>query len=625
MLDFNNLGTGLDGYLVQIEKAFRLAAFNGKLPLIGDDLQQGADFLGGLRTELQSSIWSQLPGGGRPLDAKEVTDFIDANLASALDSAGMSAVDLNVGFVCTATLGQADAPAVSPTTATPTTTWQYKIVAHQGTDTSGTAGDSIPSNPGSTGTNAGAGTLDTENYNTLTWAAVDGATGYKILRKKQGESDFTFLKLVTTTTYTDKGQDTPTAYTPVTVAPDRVPCPADAIDGVTLEFTVRQGKVSPGQGCEADADPSIKPCLEADVPLDIGIPGLALKAGPSGDPASDGISTKLGFALHFKVGLSKEKGFFVNTHDGWGSDDKAYPELQVGLGFDLPRDMLAELAFLKIHVTKHAGAGKLFAGAFQIDLKASSGEASCWTGSGAACNADETKVLTFADLGDTEVGDLFGISLKGAFDLDWDIVADADAALPGVRANFKLTWAFDNNAPSAFGTPDIAFKHVGINAGSFFQGLLGPIVKEVKRVTGPIQPVMDTLYAPIPVLSDLSKMAGGDDVTLVTLAKTFNTLADGPSLDFVDTVKAVIDFINHLPTCGSGEDCFIEIGSFDVLGAKALETSASPSAGTGLIDKVNNYSAATAEYMKTTMNEKNDNPDAAGKPVFATSGGADQG
>ncbi len=621
MLDFNNLGTGLDGYLVQIEKAFRLAAFNGKLPLIGEDLQQGADFIGDLRTTLQSSIWSQLPGGGRPLDATEVTDFINDELATALADAGMSAVDLSVGFVCTATLATAAAPTVTPTTAAAgTTTWQYKIVTHQGTDGSGTAGDTIPSDAGSTST--GAATLDTDNFNTVTWTAVAGATGYKVLRKKQGESEFAFLKLVTTTTYTDKGQDTPAGYTPVTVAPDQVPCPADAIDGVTLEFTVRQGKVTPGQGCEDEA--GVKPCIGANIPLDIGIPGLALKAGPSGEPGSDGISLKLGYALHFKVGLSKQDGFFVNTHDGWGSDDKAHPELQVGLNFDLPGDMLAELAFLKIHITKQPGAGKLFAGAFQIDLKSTAGEASCWTGSGAACTGDESKVLTFADLGDTDIGDLFGISLKGAFGIDWDIVADADAALPGVRANFKLTWAFDNDAPNAFDAPDIAFEKVGINAGSFFQGLLGPIVKEVKRVTGPIQPVMDTLYAPIPVLSDLSRMAGGEDVTLVTLAKTFNTLADGPSLDFVDTVKAVIDFINHLPTCGSGEDCFIPIGSFDVLGAKALETSATPSAGTGLIDKVNNYHAKTAAEMKADMNDANDNPD-AGSPVFTTNGGAGTG
>ncbi len=39
--------------------------------------------------------------------------------------------------------------------------------------------------------------------------------------------------------------------------------------------------------------------------------------------------------------------------------------------------------------------------------------------------------------------------------------------------------------------------------------VLGPIVKEIKKVTGPLQPVIDTLYAPIPVLSDLSQLAGG--------------------------------------------------------------------------------------------------------------------
>lgn len=618
VLDFGNLGTGLDGYLLQIERAFRLAAFDGKLPLIGEDLQQGADFIGDLRSTINELF------GNLPTEPSEVTTYLNDNIADALADAGMDAVGVNVGFECTATLGTVPKPGISATTATPTASvWEYKVVVHQGADDTGNAGDAAPSEAAVTAPNTAPAALDNDNFITVSWNVdeIVGHSGFKVLRKAPGDSAFKLLELVgaETTQYVDKGQSTASDYTPVDSAPTLVEdCPAGAIDGVNLEFTAKQGEVSVAQGCSDPVAPA-KPCFGADIPLDIGIPGLALKAGAADDPDSDNITVDLGFALHFKVGLSRQKGFFVNTKDAW-QGGKAMPELQVGLGFDLPSTMAAELAFLQIDISKDEDAvnesRKLFAGAFQVDLKSEAGEESCWVGDeGAACNADDTAVLTFADLGDTEIGDLFGVSLKGAFDIDWDIVAGVDSALPGVRTNFVLKWKFDNNEIDDLAAPTIEFNEVGINAGEFFQKLLGPIVKEVKRVTGPITPVMDTLYAPIPVLSDLSKMAGGDDVTLVTLAKTFNTLADGPSLDFVDTVKAIIDFINRLPTCGAGEKCYIPIGDFDVSGEDALATSATPAAGVGK-SLITNPSAISETAMKQAMNAKNDNTAAAGKPVF---------
>ena len=66
-------------------------------------------------------------------------------------------------------------------------------------------------------------------------------------------------------------------------------------------------------------------------------------------------------------------------------------------------------------------------------------------------------------------------------------------------------------------------------------------------ITGPLDPIIKTLYAPIPVLSDFSHLVGGDDVTLVSIAKAFSTLLGGPDLTFVDTIVAVIKVINEIP------------------------------------------------------------------------------
>ncbi len=615
LLDFKNFGDGLEGYLTAVEQAFRTASFQGKLPLVGDDLQQGADFIGDLRTKLRSSIWNELPGGGRPANSKEFKDFINTKLAAALAEVKIAATEVKVDFDCTATLAKAAAPTVKENPAdVGTATYEYKIVAYQGTG-DGTTDDTVPSDPGQTA--KGATTLDGTNFNHVTWASVPNATGYKVLRKAPGDSAFKLVKKVgNALVYDDKGADTAADYTAATVEPDLEVCGINDIAGVFLEFTAQRGKVSSANGCENTG--AAKPCFHTNLPLDIGIPGLALRQGKDG---TDGITADAGFALHFKLGLTKADGFFVNTHDGWGPDHKAMAELQVGLAFDLPDTMVAELAFIKINVDKATGAGHdaskpLFAGAFQLDLKAP-GDASCFKGDEAACTPNENAKLKFADLGNA--GDLFGISLTGAFTLDWIVEAQVDSAFPGVRANFQLKWAFDNQAPQAAGAPYIAFKDVGISAGSFFEGLLGDVVKEMKRVTGPLQPVMDTLYAPIPVLSDLSRMAGGDDVTLMTLAKSFNTLAGGPKLDFVDTIKSVIEFINRLPTCSpdADNDCYVPLGDFEIAGDKALDTSNSPTTADKMYKTVN---AKSGTEVKSNLNSKNENPAAGDNPIFGGTG-----
>lgn len=619
ILDFGNLGDGLDGYLAQIEAAFRLASFQGRLPLIGDDLQKGADFIGRLRATLRESIWGQLPGAGRPATAAAFRDFINAQLDEALAEVDIAAVDVSVAFDCGQNLQPAAAPTLTPTIATAdppldTAQWQYRVVAYQGSG-DGTAGDTLPSTEGSA---TGAATLDAASFNTLTWAAVTGATGYKILRKAAGETEFTLLtKLGAVLQYADNGSATPSAYTPVTTAPQLDACPLDFINGVFLEFTAQRGIVSAAAGCTSAGAP--KPCIGDSVALDIGIPGLALRQGSEG---TDGISYELGFALHFRLGLTKTDGFFVNTHDGWGPDGKARPELQVGLAFDLPDTMVAELAFIKINVAKAQGQGhdpsrKLFAGAFQLDLRASVDEASCFVGDEQACTADDTKKILFAELGGRPISDLFAVSLTGRFHIDWSLQAEIDSAFPGVRANFQLMWEFNNRAPEAAGPPTIRFKDIGISAGTFFEGLLGDAIKEMKRVTGPIQPVLDTLYAPIPILSDLSRLAGGGDVTLISMAKAYSTLKGGPRLDFIDTIRAIVEFIHRLPTCNPtvANDCYVLLGEFEVDGDKALATSNSPTTADKLYKT---QTPASGAAVKSALNTANDNAAAAGKPVFGS-------
>ncbi|MHA3837473.1 calcium-binding protein [Terrabacter sp. AAH1] len=583
--DFTQIGPGLDGYLEKIEQSMRLATFDGKLPFVGKDLQQGADSIGRLRAEIKAKL------GTVPASPKEAKDYVNTKLAEAITAAGLQKTSLTVDYECTAKLEPTGAPTLAATPSTAgATKWRYEIVASQGTG-AGTDGDTVASPPSAETTTAFTSTGGGNSIK-VSWTKSGGATKYKVLRSKDG-GPFELVKVVdaasgSAQTFTDDGSTTATTYTPVTTKPMLIDCPTTSINGVNLAFDVKAGTVTPDDGCVPGSG-----CLGdgRTLPLDIGIPGLALKAGDD-----DAITYGLGIQLHVKAGVNTDDGFVIYTHDSW-QDGAPAPEFGLGARFDMPATMKAQLAFLDIDVKKN-GSAPLFAGAFLVDLRSR--------------DTTETagSVLTISDIARGDASSLFGISLTAKIKADWLVKASVDSVLPGVQANFVLGWEFSNKDLKNLGVPTIEFKDVAIDAGGFLSNLLGPVLKKVKSVTGPLQPVIDTLYAPIPVLSDLSKMAGGGDVSLITLAKTFNTLAGGPKLDFVDRIAALTTLINNLPDCGGGPGdptCLIPIGKFLVDGGKALTTSVSPTsslAPNSPTSLIKGASAASKDDVKNALNSK---------------------
>lgn len=125
------------------------------------------------------------------------------------------------------------APAIAVVGTAGTTQYQYEVVA------SGN-GDSAPSPAGQTST-ANA-TLDSSNYNTVTWTAVPGAIKYKILRQTGGAGGYQLLATVSAnvTTLQDQGQYTPSGYTAATnVTPSQAQYGTDGIIGRTGLFALK--------------------------------------------------------------------------------------------------------------------------------------------------------------------------------------------------------------------------------------------------------------------------------------------------------------------------------------------------------------------------------------------------
>ncbi|MFC7606470.1 hypothetical protein ACFQVD_40860 [Streptosporangium amethystogenes subsp. fukuiense] len=323
---------------------------------------------------------------------------------------------------------------------------------------------------------------------------------------------------------------------------DAVPGPQ--LTGIKFTIDIGVGELDPVKGCSGD-------CESVERRLDIGVPGLALRQGEG-----DGVQANLAWRLHATVGLDRQSGFFVNSEQ----DDR--PNLGVGVNVKLPKEINAKLSILDVKLeNRPTAAPELFAGAFIVGLK-------------------PVGRIGMAQLADP--GDLVETTMSARANIDWKFTVQAGSPmLPGLYGGFRLDWDLTKG-----GTPDpddlhISFNDVTLEAGDFFRTVLGPVVTQVKRLTEPVRPVIDQLYAPIPVLSDLSRAAGGTDVNLITIAEKFNTLGGGMDTEFLTKVVEVTRVLSSLPDCQGS--IAIPIGSFQVLGGQALNTPNSPDVADSLI------------------------------------------
>ena len=79
---------------------------------------------------------------------------------------------------------------------------------------------------------------------------------------------------------------------------------------------------------------------------------------------------------------------------------------------------------------------------------------------------------------------------------------------------------------------------------------LTPIVKQVKKVTGPLMPVVELLQGEIPIISDLSKLIGEGPVTVLDVLEAVS----GNDLSLLRSILQFVRFVNTMPTDGRPVD-----------------------------------------------------------------------
>lgn len=554
------LGAGLTDYMFYLEAALRTASDGGNLPIIGKDLQAGADFLGDAR----SAITTAFGGAGVPSTAGEVEQFLIDELEGVLP--GVESGEVSPELTCDATLPPAEGLQVTANqydvdNDTAEDYW-YAVVA---ISSFGGGTDTTPSDPvmvTNSDTLTGTGPAADQRTNSLEWDEREGADdGYRIIRSTDGTATWETLDTVAAgvTTYTDDGNPAPSgAYAPETEEAEVEGClsdtPATQIDGVGLTLTLGEGTTDTSAGCTGSDN------LEGTLPLDLGLPGLSLKT-PNG-----GVTGKVCWSLSLGVVLDRTDGFYVKA--GSDTDD---PELAVGASLGIEpvdgdnNDLIAQLAIIDVTAEKNTPTQPEFAGLFGIDIK----------------GMGDSK-LTIAEIAGASFTDAVEVVLTANIDIDWHLKATLDAAIPGIEADFVLTWAWTAADPKNIGGLEIAFNAVTIDTGKFLGEAIAPYLKQILDAVKPMQPVIDIIFTPIPVISDLSVAAGGDEITIATLAQTFSTLAGGPKIEpFLRVIKQVNDLVKNISCTDSA--CGVTIGSFALLEEKVAETEVNVSAAPKLI------------------------------------------
>ncbi len=596
--EFGSLADGLKQYLFYAEVSMRTASNGGEMPVIGKDLQAGADFIGDTRKKVDAFI-EENDDISRVGPAKE---YLTKTLATELGIVVNGEDGISVDFTCNSFLQPPADLAATPTTGTPapTTTQEYVYkVASVFTNPAGTTYESVASDPATAVTNASP--LSATSYNTVTWTKIAAVTSWKVLRATQTTpaateanptptpvtSSYTVIATPAnpkTTTETVTFKDTVLtgpAYTapPVPLKPIRMPgveCAEDdeltEIEGVTLALKLGQGNIDRRWGCKNEG--AVKECIEATLPVDLGLPGLSLKTGESG-----GVTGKVGWALDVKIGLSRSGGFYIDTSD----DSELEVGAQLGLVPSAGADLQAQLAIITVDAEKNRPNAPEFVGHFGIDLQDTN---------------DQDDHLKLSEIPGLKLSETIVVSVNAKVDIDWHLAATADAAMPGISTDFKLTWAWGKSTdptpppvpastkPGGVGGLTVKFDKVTLDTGEFFGEALKPYMKQLVDATKPLQPVIDTIFTPMPVISDLSKAAGGKAVTIASLAETFNTLPQGAQFKgFLDAIKTIKALTNVNCPITTPSTCGVLIGSFELKNTRVASTSANPATATNMIDK----------------------------------------
>ncbi|MDQ1710078.1 MAG: hypothetical protein QOG49_1463, partial [Frankiaceae bacterium] len=466
-LDLGPLGGGLQNYLDTTKDGLDAAIAGGKVPLIGKDLQMGTDFIGKLKAGIATALPADKHFGfttAGEVKTELQAVFNDAAITDLKMLEGAPTVDTS----CDAELAKAFKPGVTnvgaaDADATKNASYVYAVAAYHGTTPGQLSDETAPL------TNLKA--VTSGHHIDLSWASVPYADKYRLYRKIDAGSFKEIANQATRTFSDDFSNAGGGAPVNVTSPPSlgRVPCaddaPASTVAAVTLGVKMGQGVVDPATGACTNFDADNK-CLTAGIPIDLGLPGISLRAQKDADGSlvdGDKVTASIGWTLDLRVTLDKKKGFLVETTSG------PQPELKVGATITLPTTpMNASVSFIKAQLTRNDASKPELAAIFTVDL----GCGGCADG-----QLSLTKLLTGGATLTPTVKGLINIDEHFATGVGSPGDASYDPSLPGLSGDFKLLAGWSSASPLGFAInsgDSFGFFDVKLDTGQFLKTALGP-------------------------------------------------------------------------------------------------------------------------------------------------------
>ncbi|MCH9022516.1 MAG: hypothetical protein IID32_07105, partial [Planctomycetes bacterium] len=342
------------------------------------------------------------------------------------------------------------------------------------------------------------------------------------------------------------------------------------------------------------------------VPIDfeIGAPGLGLNVD------SD-IEIRMSYVFGFGFGFSTTDGFYLDTSGISPSGE----ELAFNLSATIPGAKLTgNLGFLNLEISDvPVDAVYNLPGDPRDGLPRDEGLPS---GIFSSCEIDVQGGVE-GRLGLKNFG---SIALEARFNASADVDLDGIVKIgtgdefPAMSTTIHydqvfadVSWSTANGFQSTFfASPTIVFEDVSLDLGSFFTTFVDPLLVEFKKVTEPLQPIIDELTRPVPIVSDLK----GEDTSILDLLQQIarelkkNGVRDPygsiPAVDAVVTltkiVIQVVELVNSIPTTADlGTDSvIINFGTFNI--------GSSSGSGSNATNALNASSAKSSGFSSTRDN-----------------------
>jgi Ca2+-binding RTX toxin-like protein len=292
--------------------------------------------------------------------------------------------------------------------------------------------------------------------------------------------------------------------------------------------------------------------------LDLGIPGLGLKT-------TGGVDADLTWTIDLGFGISESKGFYLILPEG---DEVS---VKVEATVDENSTLTGALGFLGLEATNPDIEAFVKVG---LDLNNMQGK-----------DAQNKAIDNAGILGYSSLGTLRpDITVEAGVDVNLDMklgIASGgngtDASFPDIGGRFEFQWVFAPGSKDTIsGIRQAGFENVTIDLGQYLTNVLQPVARQIKKITDPIQPLVDFLTTPFPVLRDI-----GLRLTPLDLAKAYSKgKINAGMIESIADLAKMANLINNLAT-SIGNDGKIALGDFFLVGSAdgSLDDNGNPVTG----------------------------------------------